>query len=503
MTSRRLFSALSMMILLAAGSAHAGSWSALPQLSPERFGAAGAATPDAFYVMGGMGLAGNIANANAWGSGANAWSDVASLPDARSFAGAAALGHSVLLVGGFEDSGFPSNVVRSFDPGTGWSDVASLPGGQAAAACVALGGAVYLAGGEADYGAYNVQSLRYDPGPNAWTAIPSLPTLRTGPAAAALNGRFYVLGGATGNPVATVEFFDPAANAWGADVSLPEPLWLPAAATFGGRIWVMGGFDAGFNATRHVYSFGSDGWRAEAPLPAPLAQSAAGVLGDMLVVAGGVDSVGQPSGAAYAMSTDVTPPADTLHVAVSINPATLNTSSNGTWLTVLIESEWLIADLDLTTVTLDGVSIDMDGPVSINSDPHLVQVKVDRAHFAQLSFGLHELALVGRTHTGALVTGTALLTVKGNESALKPRLVQRRAASGASEVAVSLLEPAFVKLDVVDIQGRVVEKIEDSQRPAGTYSVTWPGSRSVRSGLYFMRARVAGAMGMTKLVVSR
>jgi hypothetical protein len=503
----RIRTMLSLGLLIAgAGSVHAGTWNALPPLAPGRYSAAPAATADAFYLFGGANLSGNYAGATAWDAGSNAWADVTTLPAARAFAGAAALQTSVLLAGGFEDSGFPSTLVRRFDPASNtWSNAASLPSGQAAMGCVSLGGSTYVAGGETDYGALSAQCLRYDPVANAWSAIAALPTPRTGPGSAVLNGRFFVIGGASGAPSAAVEAYDPAANAWSASTPLPEALWLPAATTFSGRIWVIGGFDASYYPSRHVYSAGSDGvWRAEASLPQPLAQSAAGVLGNELFVAGGVDSLGMPTGAAFSMAADVQPPpAETLHVAVTINPATLNVASNGNWITVILQSDWPIADLDLATLSLGGIAVDTSAPLAINQGEFVVEVKFPRGPFTQLSSGHHALELEGLTVNGVPVSGVGSLNVIGIGNA-KAKLAPRRPSPGSAEIAVTLVEPMQISLDVVDIQGRVLDRIESDFHPAGTFSVTWPsGGRKVQSGLYFMRLRAPGATAMTKMVVSR
>ena len=507
MTSR-IVSLLSLGLLVCAGSATAGAWSALPPLNPARYGAAAAATGDTLFFVGGANAGGNLTDVDTWDGGSGSWSTAPALPANRSSAGVAPIGMTVLAVGGFEDSGFPSTGVSRFDPSTGvWSGAAALPAGCAAMGCATLNGRVYVAGGETDYGALSTQSLRYDPVANTWSPIAALPTPRSGPAAAVFNGRLYVIGGAVGTPVATVEAYDPVANAWSPATALPEALWAPAAAMFAGRIWVMGGFDASFNPTAHVYSMGTDGaWRAETALPVPCAQLSAGALGNLLVIAGGVNGLGEPTGAAYAMAADATPPAETLHVSVTINPATLNRSSQGEWLTVILQSEWLISRLDLTTVTLDGVALDLGAPQTINADQHVLEVKVSREPFTHLSVGIHELMLAGRTVEGTPVSGHAALKVIGVDASVhapRAKLTPVSSGTGQTAVTVTLDQPAMTTLDVVDVQGRVVDRIESGYRPAGSYSVTWPASgQAVRSGLYFVRVRAAGAMAMTRLVVS-
>jgi hypothetical protein len=61
-----------------------------------------------------------------------------------------------------------------------------------------------------------------------------------------------------------------------------------------------------------------------------------------------------------------------------------------------------------------------------------------------------------------------------------------------------------VELDVLDVQGRRVRTLESSARAAGVHTVIWNGAddsgRAAAAGLYFVRARWAGAEARARVV---
>lgn len=70
----------------------------------------------------------------------------------------------------------------------------------------------------------------------------------------------------------------------------------------------------------------------------------------------------------------------------------------------------------------------------------------------------------------------------------------------ATEIAFTLVEPAFVRLDVFDLQGRRVANLLTGDCPAGSRVVRWDaggGARQVATGLYFYRLQ-AGKTAVTR-----
>ena len=79
-------------------------------------------------------------------------------------------------------------------------------------------------------------------------------------------------------------------------------------------------------------------------------------------------------------------------------------------------------------------------------------------------------------------------------------------STGAS-VAFSLSAPARVALDVVDVQGRVVRRLEAELWPSGAHLVEWDGradsGRSVAPGVYFVRFDAGHGPSARRVVVTR
>lgn len=501
---------------LLAAPAWAANWQGAPSISPARYGAAGVADGDAIYVLGGS-AGGSIADVSIWNPATGTWSGVAPMPMARQFLGAASLGGMLYAVGGLDASGIASAQVDRFDPSTGtWTTVAPMPSPRAAMGAAVAGGALFVAGGEIG-GALQSSAFRYDPA-TGWSTIADLPTPRTGTAAASLGGRVWVIGGSNGVPVATVEVYDPSTGVWTPSTSLPEPLWMPAATTFDNRVWVIGGFDARFARSDRVYSAGADGvWRVEALLPEALAASAVAANATQMRLASGVNASGQASGSSYVLMSSAPPPPpppavpDTLGMVVSVDPAVLQATSNGRWMSATLRAVgWNLADLDPSSLTLGGVAVDPEGPVSLQGTgvSATLTVKFPREPFAALPSGTHALALVGTTNDGHPAGGTATLTVRGDATAKglqRPRPgghALQPVAPGATAIRFTLDRPAEVTLEVLDLQGRRVALLEHGAFGAGTYTSSWSGS-ALAAGVYFARLRADSFQDVMRFSVLR
>jgi hypothetical protein len=330
-----------------------------------------------------------------------------------------------------------------------------------------------------------------------------MPTPRSGVAGAILDARLWVIGGYDGfSPSAVVERLDPATGAWSAAPSLPEPLWFPAAGVLDGRVWVVGGMDGSFQRSDRVYSAGSDGaWRAEGSLPVAVAVASVGALSTCLVVAGGMDASGMPSGLAWSQCVEPPPPpppppppSETLSVAVSLNPTTFNASSNGQWITAhVVPNGWAATDIVVSSLRLGDVAPDLSGPVSVTATD--LTVKFPRAAFAGLPGGTQNLRLTGLTSDGRPFAGFAAVTVQSSSLTAKKRGLQPLSGTpGVTGVVVSLDQPEVVRIDVLDLQGRIVGRLFQGMLAAGTTMHEWPRSgQSVPRGTYFVR--MAGTRG--------
>ena len=70
---------------------------------------------------------------------------------------------------------------------------------------------------------------------------------------------------------------------------------------------------------------------------------------------------------------------------------------------------------------------------------------------------------------------------------------------GGTAVHYTLPRAGAVRVEVLDLQGRVVALLDDGWREAGPHPVSWTAGRDVRAGLYFVRARF-GAESLAKKV---
>jgi hypothetical protein len=87
------------------------------------------------------------------------------------------------------------------------------------------------------------------------------------------------------------------------------------------------------------------------------------------------------------------------------------------------------------------------------------------------------------------------------EFALGP--VRPNPSRGEVGISYALPRAAAVRIEVVDVQGRVMAVLVDGQAPAGRHMTRWSPSRSVPSGLFFARARLGGKVLRERFVVTR
>ena len=76
-----------------------------------------------------------------------------------------------------------------------------------------------------------------------------------------------------------------------------------------------------------------------------------------------------------------------------------------------------------------------------------------------------------------------------------------------SRLAFSLAAPGRVRVDVLDVSGRLVRTLSDREHAAGTHMVEWDlrdgGGARAATGVYFLRVASGGVCATEKLVVLR
>jgi hypothetical protein len=211
---------------------------------------------------------------------------------------------------------------------------------------------------------------------------------------------------------------------------------------------------------------------------------------------------------------------------VDFDPNTLNLKSRGRWVTCYVEllDGCDVADVDIASVMLNGSVHAEESPSSIgdyDSDglPDLM-VKFDRSAVgAILTIGQNvEITVTGNVGS-QLFSGTDYIRV------INPPVIPPKGGRGTSTLEAVTLElhpnpfnpsvgiaygvpaPAWVVVEIIGVDGRLVRTLEDGQREAGLYIVDWDGKdgagRTVSSGLYFCRLMVGDTVLTKKLTLLR
>lgn len=79
-------------------------------------------------------------------------------------------------------------------------------------------------------------------------------------------------------------------------------------------------------------------------------------------------------------------------------------------------------------------------------------------------------------------------------------------ASGLLRVRYALAREAGIRLDVLDIQGRIVATLANGTFPSGRHEATWSGAANggmARSGMYFIRLQVPGKSFVRRIAFTR
>lgn len=182
-------------------------------------------------------------------------------------------------------------------------------------------------------------------------------------------------------------------------------------------------------------------------------------------------------------------------------------------MTAWLEAEdWPIAGLDVESLRLLGSPVDPAAPTSLmdrDNDGHLERmVKFSRSAFAALPAGENVLCLTGHTASGTPVTGCGVLHVEGSGTkAKKPGAARPHGLAigvRGGIIVFEVGEPVEATLEVLDVQGRIVERLFSGVAASGEQAIAWPGpGRAVPAGIYFARLRSRYGQEVARLAVTR
>jgi len=239
---------------------------------------------------------------------------------------------------------------------SGWQQTSPMPQKVSAHSAAVYGGRVYVTGGLVR--SVGATALTYSAPVNAdgtlgdWRYEIQLPTSLFGHRSFIRAGRLFVLGGSTsgtlyspdGTPATAISGLvyaaainaDGTLGAWEAQPSLPAQLAFYGMVDTEKSVYLLGGFDGGVVNSVYFSPISAAGalgaWQALQALPQNLLSLAAVATPDYLYsIGGGLSYIDGPTTAIYFSKISAEPKA-----FVKLNPSTINKSSNGKWVTVII-----------------------------------------------------------------------------------------------------------------------------------------------------------------------
>lgn len=279
-------------------------WTTQAPMPTARYGVAGTALRDSFYVIGGAASGGVSTKVEAYNTVTGTWTTKADTPTAR--AGASAVGIDGLgklwVVGGCVNAdcriGSTGTLELYDETANKWFAQTSMPTRRSSPAVGVIGTKIYVAGGGYDCPpCLTTAALEaYDYPSNTWTTQASMPTAREGLGKGAIvNGLFYVIGGATrpstslASGSSAVEVYDPATNAWTTKAPMPTARFGMALEVVDGKIYAIGGQASSGTATLstvEVYDPATNTWSTDAAIPTARYAPASAAINHVVYVAG-------------------------------------------------------------------------------------------------------------------------------------------------------------------------------------------------------------------------
>jgi hypothetical protein len=131
-----------------------------------------------------------------------------------------------------------------------------------------------------------------------------------------------------------------------------------------------------------------------------------------------------------------------------------------------------------------------------------LSLKFPRDGFTSLPAGDNAVTLTGSLVDGPSFSGSAVISVQGSALQAKRRSLRGLSTGAGSAVLVSLDQPEDVRIDVLDLQGRVVDHLFQGRLGAGDTRRDWPrAGQSVSRGLYFVRLQRPSATEVARISV--
>ena len=378
-----------------------------------------------------------------------------------------------------------------------WQTVTKIPEPRAGAAAVELDGEIYVIGGRSQTSRATNSVFLYDPESNTWSdgddAPAALKNERTNAAAAVLDGKIYVIGGRGqgGEVLQSVEVYAPELDEWLDFPDTKRQREGAAAIVLSGNLFVIGGSDQGERALDTVERFDveNDRWDeiSEWRLDRPRVSSAAAALNETVYIFGGFNTFG-PVGQVQEY--------DALSGSVASTDMPL---ARGALAATTVNREIFVMGGRSQDRILDVTQIFRPDDLSWNRGPNLndarygfAAVTVDTSVFV---FG----GLGGQNVPLSSVEKYTPTIVSNEEVELPPDLTLQApfpnpfAQKTRFEYSVSLSASRHVKIQILDVMGRLVRTVVDGAQAPGINQAVWDGytdtGARAADGLYIIRMR--------------
>ena len=388
------------------------------------------------------------------------WLTKTNMPTTRGFLSGTVLGDKIYIVGGSATQNTTTSVTEMYDPGNdSWTAIDSMPEGRCNPAVCAYDGRIYLFGGASTslYSSGMKNVYVYDPQTNSWSEKADMPYANSGCGIAVLNDIIYLIGGGLSvgsSPFSNLMAYDPATDTWLEKEPMPTARFCPSACVVDGKIYVIGGTTESYNSIAYklveVYDPVTDTWTKKADM-------STGRMGlGTCVIDGKIYAVG---GWRYG---------EVLTTNEMYDP------DSDTWISKIPMQQKRF----LHFIGSVGNRIYAIGGAYPNPN--------NRSQAILLSS-------VEEFNPALDTDPTALIENNLDTSTSSFMLCQNYPNPFYHETLIKyvLSKPASVVLQIINVLGQEVHRLEDEDKPAGSYEVTWDGKnkcgQQMLNGIYFCK----------------
>lgn len=392
-----------------------------------------------------------------------------------------------------------------------WKTAASMPTARTGTAAVVFGDYIYVLGGEDHTGSVTDVVARFEPSSGSWqTETEKLRRPRKNAAATVWDGMMVVAGGRdSDNEVTrTVEFFNNSEQRWRQFGELVVAREGAQLIVSGDELYIAGGSDQNGQILNSVESYDpvSKEWKIDSDwtLDAARAGFAMGVVNDSLFALGGFDTFGPVTTVErYVPESGNATRASFLQARGNLSAATL------------ADSIYAIGGRNSSSQVVGSTNIFLTASNTWRQGPVLL---TPRERFSVGAVGDIIYVFGGTDAFGSTLSSVeqldAAIDSGVDETAQPADNIRIRSAYPnpfQHNVLLQFERPASasnpVRVDVMDIRGRVVAVLANSERRTGAFAVSWNGRTKTgniaAAGVYLVRITDGVHLATRSVVLTR